>query len=1003
MRRRTAVFTAVLVLSIFLGRLTVLPGTELALVWPASGVGLLWVLRARARREVALAATVITVVAAVGNGLTGVPPVAAAGLGVANVTISVATWLLLGGGQRGEPGPLSAGVRRISELYRFLGACALGVAVSALVGMLALTATTADVTWSTGVAWWLRNLAAVVLVVGPSLLGSERFERPRRAQLAEGAVLVVLTVVTLVWVFGPAQQLPLAFVPLALVVWAGLRLPIPLAALEGALVATGALVLVRTGAGGALASITDPADRGLVLQAFMMLAAFLALVLATVRAQLGDSLAAQALARREAEDAVEDLRILVEALPVGLFVVERNGSLGMHNLAGATWLHGPVAVAPGQTPLEHRLLKRSLQGRTLAHDERPSVRALLGEHVSGERIISEDDAGRERIVSVDALPLHNGADGEPDRAVLVWQDVTEEHEHVQRLRRARTRSDRLISDAPHGVVVVDATGHIQQANRAFATMFGRTEDDCLGAPVWALAPGLEKEARRYLDDTVRAAGELVESEWTVPDGPSGLPMTIATSSRHVTDHLDGDEILINVVDVSERRRYEERLSFLADHDVLTGLPNRRRFEESLSQHQAVCARYGPRGALLLIDLDHFKEVNDTLGHAAGDHLIATTGAILRDGVRQSDLVARLGGDEFAVLLPEADDASAETVAAHLVEQIREHCASLDGVHRRVTASIGVLTFVAAAARQGDVLALADMLMYDAKDAGRDGYVLLTSEAHRTPRLGARMEWRSRIEHAIENDLFELHLQPILDVAQGRVTQAESLVRLRDDDGTLIPPGRFVYVAELTGLAPALDSWVLRHSIAMLADLQRRDPEFVLEVNISAQSIGHPDVEAALVAALEEYGVAPSTLVLEVTETAAVRDVAAARGFGERLRNLGTLFALDDFGAGYGSFYYLKHLVFDYVKIDGEFVTDAHRSPMDRQLLRSIIDVARNLGKGTVAEFVTDRTVFELVRELGVDYAQGYYIGRPVPLVEFVAAHLSQPVPARGLTAATAQD
>jgi EAL domain-containing protein (putative c-di-GMP-specific phosphodiesterase class I) len=166
--------------------------------------------------------------------------------------------------------------------------------------------------------------------------------------------------------------------------------------------------------------------------------------------------------------------------------------------------------------------------------------------------------------------------------------------------------------------------------------------------------------------------------------------------------------------------------------------------------------------------------------------------------------------------------------------------------------------------------------------------------------------------------------------------------------------------------------VLQHSIAVLADLQRRDATFVLEVNISGQSIGHPDVETALVRALEEYAVDPCTLVLEVTETAAVRDMAAARGFGERLRSLGTLFALDDFGAGYGSFYYLKHLVFDYVKIDGEFVTDAHRSPMDRQLLRSIIDVARNLGKGTVAEFVTDAAAFDLVRELGVDYAQGYY-------------------------------
>ncbi|WP_299445944.1 EAL domain-containing protein [uncultured Phycicoccus sp.] len=991
MRRRTLVFAALFALSIFLGRLTVLPETGLAVFWPAAGVGVLWLLRTRSRPEVVLAAALVGVLAATGNAITGLPVLAGVILGVANVTVCVVTRALFIATRTARSSPLADGLRRMSGFYRFVGAAAVGVAASAVVGVAAIATTGADVGWGTGIGWWLRNMTAVLVIAGPLVTMGNRPEPGSRRQLAEAAVVFAASVAAMVWTFGPDQDLPLAFLPLGLVVWGALRLPLPSAAAQGGLIAVSALVLVRTFEGGPLGVIESATDRALVLQAFMMISAMLAMVLATVRTQVEDVMAGLAAARRRAVDAVEDLRILVEALPVGLFLIGRDGSIELQNGAASSWLPGPVE-GDDTRDADGLLLSRTLDGRDLPPQDRPSVRALRGERVEGQRLVSEDAAGERRVVSVDALPLHAGEDGAPAGAVLMWQDVTEDHETVERLRRERARSDRLIADAPHGIVVLDADGRISQANRALATMFGRTMDDLVGTHVSALAPDSPAEVADYLRQAVAADGRLVEAEWQVP-GADGELIHVATSSRFITDGADDEEIIVNVVDVSERRRYEDRLTHLADHDALTGLPNRRRFEADMVQHQALCARYGPRGALLLIDLDHFKEVNDTLGHAAGDHLIASTGRILRDGVRTSDTVARLGGDEFAVLLPEADETDAETVAAHLVRQIREHCAALDGAHRRVTASIGVVTFDAATAHDGDVLALADMLMYDAKDAGRDGYVLLTSAEHRHPRLGARMEWRDRIEHALHHDLFELHLQPILDVARDEVTRAEALVRLRDGD-ELVSPGKFVYIAELTGLAPALDSWVLRRSIALLAELREHDPGFTLEVNVSAYSIGDPGVERALVDALAEFGVDASALVVEVTETAAVRDVAAAKGFGERLRALGVHFALDDFGAGYGSFYYLKHLVFDYVKIDGEFVTDAARSPMDRQLLRSIVDVARNLGKGTIAEFISDTEVFELVRELGVDYAQGYYVGRPTPVASFVSSYL-HPRPAVG--------
>ncbi|MBR7743760.1 EAL domain-containing protein [Phycicoccus sp. BSK3Z-2] len=984
MFRRAALFAVLFALAIVVGRQTVLSSSGLALFWPAAGVGALWLLGARGRREVALSAALVGALAAIGNGLTGAPLLAAALLGAANVVLVVVTRDVY---RARRPG--TTRLRYLAAFYRFAIAASAGSAASAVVGVLAISTTDAQVGWGTGIGWWMRNMTAVVVIAGPWVLHNGRRTLTRPVVL-ESLLLAVGTVLLVGWVFGPGQTLPLAFLPFVLVVWAGLRLPTPIAAAEGALVGVVTLVMVHGLDGGPFGRIGPYGERALVLQAFMLLAGLLAMVIATVRAQVDEALHGEAAARTRAEEASQDLRTIVEALPVGLFLLGPDGRVDLHNESARTLL-GDALATEGEEPvmLEEVVRKHTPSGLPIPLEERPSTRALRGERVVGERIASTDRDGRTRVMSVDAVPLSHG-DDVPGRAVLMWQDVTEDHVALERLRRERARADRLIADSPQGVAVLDTMGVITQANRALVAMLGRPAAEIVGLRASDLVPLAAADVEAFVEDTILSAGRLVEAEWAVP-GPGGAIVHVATSSRFVPDPEGGEEIIVNVVDVSERRRYEERLAYVADHDALTGLPNRRFFEQALAQHQSVCDRYGPRGALLLVDLDHFKEVNDTLGHAVGDTLITSVGSILRGRARESDIVVRLGGDEFAVLLPESDEAGAETVARAMVDAIREHCASLDGVHQRVTASIGVVTFEGAAKDGSDVLVLADMLMYDAKDAGRDGYVMMSSGENRHPRIGARMEWRSRIEHALAHDGFELHLQPILDIRTGSVTRAESLVRLRLGD-ELVPPARFVYVAELTGLAPALDAWVLRHSVAMLADLQRVDPDFTLEVNVSGHSIGHPDVERALLEALEEHGVAPSSLVLEVTETAAVGDVPAAKGFGERLRALGTHFALDDFGAGYGSFYYLKHLVFDYVKIDGEFVTDALASTTDRQLLRSIVDVARNLGKGTVAEFVSSQEELTMVRDLGVDYAQGYFVGRPVAYDEFVAAHLGD-VPA----------
>jgi diguanylate cyclase (GGDEF)-like protein/PAS domain S-box-containing protein len=669
-------------------------------------------------------------------------------------------------------------------------------------------------------------------------------------------------------------------------------------------------------------------------------------------------------------------RVLMDHLPDTTLVMV-DGKLKIKVVAGAG------AVAQGLRGTEGYLIPEVSNPANTTVLKDLLERALAGQEATGEIMATATGEVHEVV----ATPLPD--DGVEQRALLLARNVDAERARERDLVRAKQRAERLFVDAPHGVAVLALDGTVLTANDAMLCLAGVTEPELVGRPLGALGLPGSGDLGPHLQQVLSHPGAPVETDWTLRNA-HGQDLHVVLSSRALTGEDDADDaddvVLVNVVDVSERYRYEQRLAHLADHDVLTGLANRRRFERELDDHLQRCRRYGPSGALLLLDLDHFKDVNDTLGHGAGDQLIVSTAQLLRGGVRDSDIVARLGGDEFAILLAEGDRAAAETVAASIVTRVREHTATLDGTYRRVTASVGAVTLRAASGHAADVLALADMTMYDAKDAGRNQYVVLDEDSARPPRSGARLQWKSRIERALDTDGFELHLQPIQDLRTNRIHSAEALIRMRDGD-TLIPPSRFLYIAERAGLVPDVDSWVVKNGVEMLADLRVLDPDFRLEVNLSGHSIGHPDTERVIVESLRKHDVDPAALILEITETAAVADVGLARAFAERMTALGCKFALDDFGAGFGSFYYLKHLLFDYVKIDGEFVSNCHHSEVDRTIMRSIVGIARDLGKQTVAEFVSHPAILEIVRDEGVDLAQGFLIGEPVPYDDFVTRFL----------------
>jgi len=603
--------------------------------------------------------------------------------------------------------------------------------------------------------------------------------------------------------------------------------------------------------------------------------------------------------------------------------------------------------------------------------------ALAGEECSFDAVSAEHGYA----VWLRTSPLRSGDGPEVVGAMLIAQDIRARIDSEREIEEAQERFRRAFDDAPIGMAVADLEGRFLEVNQALCAITGYTADELAGTTFAAIThpddvPADVATMQALLAGAMTSCAD--EKRYLRADG------SIVWVLRSVTILRDADgaplHFLHQIQDVTERRRFESELRHLADHDPLTGLLNRRRFEHELDRHIAEVARYGPRGALLVLDLDHFKYVNDVLGHHAGDELILSVAAVLQDRLRETDLVARLGGDEFAVLLPHADAGAAEHVAAELVRAVREEAAVAAGDRsRRVTTSIGIAPFLRGDLNGEELLIEADLAMYEAKEAGRDRYAIVSRDAERPKRIRGRMSWLERIRAALDEDRFVLYAQPIRDLRSGEISQHELLLRMLGDDGDVISPGAFLPLAERFGLAPEIDRWVVAHAIELLA----ADPggEIALEINLSGLSLSDAGLLRLIETEVLRRRVDPCRLIFEITETAAISNIPLARRFAERLTQLGCRFALDDFGAGFGSFYYLKHLPFDYLKIDGEFVSGCLGNRTDQLVIEAVVRIARGLGKETVAEFVSDPQLEQFVRSQGVDYAQGFHIGRPVPVAE----------------------
>jgi diguanylate cyclase (GGDEF)-like protein/PAS domain S-box-containing protein len=585
-----------------------------------------------------------------------------------------------------------------------------------------------------------------------------------------------------------------------------------------------------------------------------------------------------------------------------------------------------------------------------------------------------------------ALTLRSLYDDQGRRAghAALLRDVTDVRDAELARERAEERFRIAFQHAPIGLAITGLTGENRgrflHTNPELARMVGLGPGELDGVPLEAVTYPEDRAYSQQLLTDVGLGTISAEKRYVHRDG---TPFWVLVTSTPVPrpDGGPSDYCVAQIVDISERRRFEAQLHYLADHDPLTGLHNRRAFEAELERVVEESRETGSCGALLALDLDGFKVVNDRFGHAIGDELVAQIGGLLRQSVRESDFVSRIGGDEFAIILHDCGTAEAIATAEKVLDAVRTRGTVVTAqATAHVTTSVGIAVYGPGSDTSGAELAVeADIAMYDAKADGRNGHAVYAPDGRSRVELSQRDSWFSRLRRALDDDRFELFAQRIVPISGAGLDRYELLLRLRDDAGELILPGAFIFNAERFDLIGEIDRWVLGQAIRLLNTHHEAGNDLSLSVNLSGHTMNDLSLAGDLADLLKQHPIPPGRLVVEVTETAAIVNMERARELAQELRKLGCLFALDDFGAGFASFYYLKHLEFDYLKIDGEFITKLVSTEVDRLVVRAVVDIARGLGTQTVAEFVGDDETVVLLRELGVDYAQGYHLGMPAPV------------------------
>ncbi len=551
----------------------------------------------------------------------------------------------------------------------------------------------------------------------------------------------------------------------------------------------------------------------------------------------------------------------------------------------------------------------------------------------------------------------------------------------------KTRIEVTLHSIGDAVITTDAHGIIQYLNPMAEKLTGRKFSEVCGRAAKDVLQFIDDEHRRPVENSVETClreGMVVGTvEHVLLVRSDGSEVDVVSTAAPIRGKDDG--LLIGSVlvlhDASRARKMAKQLSYQASHDDLTGLFNRREFERRLAKAVSEVDSGTNGHALCYMDLDQFKIVNDTCGHIAGDELLRRFAAILRENIRDTDTVARFGGDEFAVLFERCDVEVAKRIAEKLLNRVRAYRFTWGDYTFDVGVSIGLVSITSSEQSITDIMSAADVACYSAKEAGRNRtHVYNLGDAELKQRHG-EMRWVSRLGKALDENRFRLHCQkiaPVADPARGP-PHYELLIRLLDEEGKLIPPLAFIPAAERYNLMTSIDRWVVRKALETIAQNASVTRSWLFSINLSGQSLSEDNFLKFVMDAFDKTGVPPTQICFEITETTAMRNLARATHFIAVLKGMGCRFSLDDFGTGLSSFGYLKTLKVDFLKIDGSFVRHIASDSVNRAVVESANQIGHAMGIQTVAEFVENDEVLRILRDIGVDFAQGYGVAKPQPL------------------------
>lgn len=685
---------------------------------------------------------------------------------------------------------------------------------------------------------------------------------------------------------------------------------------------------------------------------------------------------------REGDARNKMLALIVEQSSVAIITTDLNGIITSWNAAASELYCYSEEEAIG---------KSTAMLFTADGQDEVANRMLLN---GGEKSVSIETRHVARLGGVldifaNISPLY-GAEGRHIGEIIVIRDITRQKQAEEALFKETERAQVTLASIADAVITTDTQGNVEYLNPVAEKLLGWTSQEAHGHPLDTVFHGIDEATGEPIENPIKklmrdsSTNGVREDVVLAPRAGGQTPIQLTAASISDREGQIIGSVLV-FRDVSASHNMARQLTWQATHDALTSLVNRREFGRCLDNLVETAERDGREHALLYLDLDQFKVVNDTCGHLAGDELLRQLSALLNNRVRGSDTLARLGGDEFGVLLKDCKEKQALELAEILRATVAEFRFAWQDKLFTVGVSIGVVSIKGGGNNNADILALADAACYQAKDKGRNR-VEAAPQDKEMAHGRSEMLWLSKINTALEKDRLILHCQRISPIASGGRQHYEALLRMRDDEDKLIMPMAFIPAAERYNMMQVID----RKVITMVFELLEQRawdglPENLMTmcINLSGISLSDEHLLEFLQLQFRRYKVHPREICFEITETAAIANLTQAVALIKELKAMGCRFALDDFGSGLSSFAYLKNLPVDYLKIDGSFVRDMAHDPIDAAMVQAISDIGHVMGIQTIAEWVEDDLTLGMLKKIGVDYAQGYLIGKPVPIEQIM--------------------